>query len=292
MQQFILPLGYSNKYKSSFLVTLLFGYAVTVLLSSCGREPQPQLSSSEINQEYLNEKNGAYGNSQGWLPLLSDAYRISKDYDKYTTEYETEHGHDGLSSDNMIETEETEGENDRAGFVVTQMGMGAALIRASKLQADGKLVVGGDGPNANTDFALTRYNTDGTLDTSFNTNGKVVSTISSGIDSLYSLQIQTDGKLIGAGKGSGSNTDFALARYNTDGTLDTSFKTTGKVTTSLLTSNDYIYTLQIQTDGKVVAGGPVNAATLDFGLARYNTDGALDTSFNTNGKLFLVLIHA
>ena len=101
------------------------------------------------------------------------------------------------------------------------------------IQSDGKIVAAGDSNNgSNSDFALVRYNTDGSLDTSFDSDGKVTTAIGSGTDEAYSVAIQSDGKIVAAGySNNGSNNDFALVRYNTDGSLDTSFDSDGKVTT-------------------------------------------------------------
>ena len=76
-----------------------------------------------------------------------------------------------------------------------------------------------------------RYNTDGSLDTSFDSDGKVTTAIGSGNDFACSVAIQSDGKIVAAGQYNGSNDDFALVRYNTDGSLDTNFDSDGKVTT-------------------------------------------------------------
>ncbi len=87
---------------------------------------------------------------------------------------------------------------------------------------------------SNNDFALVRYNTDGSLDTTFDSDGKVTTAIGSGSDYAYSVAIQSDGKIVAAGySDNGSNDDFALVRYNTDGSLDTTFDSDGKVTTAI-----------------------------------------------------------
>ena len=94
---------------------------------------------------------------------------------------------------------------------------------------------------SNNDFALVRYNTDGSLDTSFDSDGKVTTAIGSANDSAFSVAIQSDGKIVVAGySDNGSNDDFALVRYNTDGTLDTSFDSDGKVTTAIGSGNDVL----------------------------------------------------
>ena len=82
----------------------------------------------------------------------------------------------------------------------------------------------------------------------------------------------------------GSNYDFALVRYNTDGSLDTTFDSDGKVTTAIGSGNDYAYSVAIQSDGKIVAAG-YSQRSNDFALVRYNTDGSLDTSFDSDGKV-------
>jgi uncharacterized delta-60 repeat protein len=121
-------------------------------------------------------------------------------------------------------------------------------------------------------FALVRYDTDGSLDTSFDSDGKVTTEVGSGNDEAYSVAIQPDGKIVAAGDSTGSNNDFALVRYNTDGSLDTNFGTGGKVTTEVGT-NDYAYSVAIQSDGKIVAAGGAgmdfSGNVFDISLVRY-----------------------
>jgi len=143
------------------------------------------------------------------------------------------------------------------------------------LQPDGKIVVAG---YAGGDFALARYNSDGALDTSFGSGGKVTTDFG-GSDAGYSVALQPDGKIVVAGY---AGLDFALARYNSDGALDTSFGTGGKVTTDFSGGRDVGYSVALQPDGKIVVAG---YAGVDFALARYNSDGALDTSFGSGGKV-------
>lgn len=143
------------------------------------------------------------------------------------------------------------------------------------LQNDGKILVAGGG---NDDFALVRYNADGSLDTSFNDDGKVTTKFG-GYDYGHSVTLQTDGKILVAGF---SSSDFAIARYDRDGNLDTSFDSDGKVTTSFSSNYDYGYSVTLQADGKILVAGSGNG---DFALARYNTDGSLDTSFDNDGKV-------
>ena len=143
-------------------------------------------------------------------------------------------------------------------------------------------------PNgSNYDFALVRYNSDGSLDTTFSGDGKLTTAIGSGNDYGYSVTVQADGKILVAGAShNGSNDDFALVRYNTDGSLDTTFAGDGKLTTAIGSSDDYGRSVTLQADGKIlVAGYSANGSNDDFALVRYNTDGTLDTTFSGDGKL-------
>jgi len=125
----------------------------------------------------------------------------------------------------------------------------------------------------------------GDLDTTFDVDGIVTTNFGASVDVVYSMALQSDGKIVAAGISyNGSDYDFAVARYNTDGSLDTSFDTDGKVTTAIGTGDDYANSMALQTDGKiVVAGYIVTGGSYDFAVARYNTDGSLDTSFDTDG---------
>ena len=172
------------------------------------------------------------------------------------------------------------------GKVTTLIGSGDDAGYALAIQKNGKLVAAGTSYNGSgNDFALVRYNTNGSLDTSFNGTGKVTTSIGSGYDVAHALAIQKDGKLVAAGYSwNGTDLDFALVRYNTNGSLDTSFNGTGKVTTLIGPGNDVAHALAIQKDGKLVAAGTAWSGTdNDFALVRYNTNGSLDSSFGFNG---------
>lgn len=161
------------------------------------------------------------------------------------------------------------------------------------VQSDGKILEAGwtDSAIPSSDFALVRYNNDGTLDTTFGTGGKVTTNFGSATGAVIcSLAIQTDGRILGAGySGFGGVGHFALARYNSDGSLDNSFGLGGK-TTTVFGSNagnesDKGYSVAIQTDGKIVMSGmSYNINTgYDFTLVRYNDDGSLDNTFGFGG---------
>jgi uncharacterized delta-60 repeat protein len=183
------------------------------------------------------------------------------------------------------------------GGKVTTRIADVAMAFALAAQADGKLVTAGWAAGTGTggyDFALARYNTDGSLDTGFGTGGTVTTDFGGGQqDEAHALVVQADGKLVAAGSGQRSlesSSDFALARYTPDGTLDPRFGTGGKVTTNMGVgfNLDEIRGLVAQGDGKLVAAGFTFSGPgpgWDFGLVRYRTNGVLDATFGTRGKV-------
>ena len=174
---------------------------------------------------------------------------------------------------------------DGDGTVTTAVLDGEDYARSVAIQADGKIVAAGsswNGPGHGDDFALVRYNPDGSLDTSFDGDGKVTTPVGTLDDEANSVAVQPDGKIVVAGYGWNGTTvdfplignfDFALARYNADGSLDTSFNGDGRVTTGVLSSDDYAFSVALQADGKIVAAGHSwNGSDGDFALVRYGID--------------------
>ena len=180
-----------------------------------------------------------------------------------------------------------------AGTVLTDFGGGSFdFANALAIQADGKLVVAGDSRGGGSfDFALARYLPDGTLDSTFGDAGTVLTDFGSeNFDFANALAIQADGKLVVAGVSHNSDSsDFALARYLPNGTLDSTFGDAGKVLTDFNGSIDSVSAVTLQPDGKlVVAGGSGNCCDFiinDFALARYRPDGTLDSTFSDDGKV-------
>jgi uncharacterized delta-60 repeat protein/uncharacterized repeat protein (TIGR01451 family) len=162
---------------------------------------------------------------------------------------------------------------------------------AMALQPDGRVVVGGyavDLANGDKEFALVRYNYNGTLDTTFNGTGKVVTDFNGTSDRIWGLTLQPDGKIVAVGETvslvfPGTN-DIAVARYNTNGTLDTSFGGTGKVTTDHgAGASNAAYAVAMSGANIVVAGYESVSGNNDFMVARYTSGGVLDPTFGTLG---------
>jgi uncharacterized delta-60 repeat protein len=176
------------------------------------------------------------------------------------------------------------------GNVITPIGSSNDYALALGIQSDGRIVAAGYSYNgSNFDFALVRYNTNGTLDTTFGSGGIVTTPVGIGHDAANALVIQSDGRIVAAGYSyNGSNYDFALVRYNTDGSLDATFGTGGIVTTPIGSAEDIAYALGIQSDGRIMAAGSsFNSGSNkhDIALVRYNTDGSLDATFGAGGKV-------
>ena len=194
-----------------------------------------------------------------------------------------------------------------AGTVTTDIASGLDEAHGVAIQGDGKIVVVGQavvGRTANNqvnfDFALARYNADGSLDTSFGTGGKVTTDFNVLTDQAFAVAIQGDGKIVVVGSAGISiqtngftATDFGIARYNSNGTLDASFGSGGKVTTDIAGGVDLARNIVLQgNDVAILVSGSLtigSSASLDHtGLARYDTNGVLDGSFGTGGKLTLI----
>ncbi len=159
-------------------------------------------------------------------------------------------------------------------------------------QADGKILVGGQLPGQN--LALVRLLPDGSLDSSFGDAGVVETKLGVLNSGLNSIALQTDEKIIGVTRttipssGTGG-TDFAVLRYFATGLLDTTFGDAGVTTTDFNNGEDIPRSLVVLADGRILVGGqsgPTDGGTnIDFALARYATNGSLDTGFGSGGKV-------
>ena len=175
------------------------------------------------------------------------------------------------------------------GVVTTTFGRNTETrIEFMTILPDGKILAGGENRGSGGwDFALTRFNSDGTLDTTFGNGGNVITDFAGWDDYAAASALQPDGKIVLAGYSSptGANFDWGLARYNSDGSLDTTFGSNGLVSTQVGTSFEYCHSVVIQPDGKIVAAGytQISSEDYDIALVRYNDDGSLDSGFGNGG---------
>jgi uncharacterized delta-60 repeat protein len=140
------------------------------------------------------------------------------------------------------------------------------------------------------DFALTRYNSDGTLDKTFGGDGKVITDFTDGADQARGVAIQRDGKIVAAGPTPATHrsVDFGVARYLANGKLDDTFGRHGRAVTDFHNdSGDEANAMALQPDGKIVVVGLYTPDGLSFffAVARYRIDGSLDKTFSGDGKV-------
>jgi uncharacterized delta-60 repeat protein len=177
------------------------------------------------------------------------------------------------------------------GKVVTDFGGKDNIAYGVAIQSDGKIVAVGYASN---DFAIYRYNTNGSLDTTFSADGIAIGNFGlDRYDSAKDLAIQSDGKIVVVGYSFDTNfqnADFAIARLNANGTADTTFSGDGRQITNF-GADEWAYGVALQTDGKiVVVGQKYTVSTSYVAVARYNTNGSADTTFNSSGKKVLSAI--
>ena len=183
-------------------------------------------------------------------------------------------------------------EFDGDGIVTTGFETYSDNASSMTIQPDGKIIVAGSsyrGIGIGYDFALLRYNTDGSLDNSFGTDGKVLTDINGISESATAVAIQPGGKIVMAGYSwnPGYQNDFALARYNPDGTLDNTFDSDGKLLLDFKLTSDFVFAIAILPNGKIVLAGTIRSGTSNdsIGVMILNEDGTPDNSFGSTGKI-------
>ncbi len=161
-------------------------------------------------------------------------------------------------------------------------------------QSDGKIVTGGGYYEGSLQhFALTRYNSDGSVDSSFGSGGEV-KTIMGGNDVIFAMALQSDGKIVAVGADSLTNgSDFAIARYNANGSLDTTFSGDGMLLVNvspLAAGFDRAQAVAVQSDGRILVSGysdNTSSSDRDGSIIRLNSNGSLDTGFSGDGKILI-----
>jgi uncharacterized delta-60 repeat protein len=178
------------------------------------------------------------------------------------------------------------------GYVTTDFGFND-FPTSIALQSNGKIVLsvvsGGFTETESNDFTIARYNSNGTADATFDGDGKLNTDFGFN-DFADAVAVQSDGKIVAAGGSYNTvinNENFAFSRYNANGSLDNTFSGDGKQLGYYLRGNSELNSIAVQSDGKiVVAGTGYNSSdSYGFGVARFNSDGSLDTDFDKDGKL-------
>lgn len=175
------------------------------------------------------------------------------------------------------------------GTVITPNVIGGAYDVA--VQPDDKIIVIGSAyvRGQDNNFAVVRYNPNGSLDASFGTNGSVTTAVGNGeiVDEAYAVALQPDGKILVVGTsfiiGGISGEDLALVRYQPNGSLDAGFGANGKIIHSLTNEHEIASDVAVQPDGKIVVVGDNRYGVGPSAIVRYNGDGSLDTDFAANG---------
>jgi uncharacterized delta-60 repeat protein len=171
------------------------------------------------------------------------------------------------------------------GIVTTDVGSEVDEIEGIVLQANGRILATGLSEDGGGDFTVARYLVDGTLDTSFGGTGIVNTTFAEGRAAAFDVIVQSNGRIVVAGV---VGDDFAVARYLPNGSLDTTFDGDGRVVTDFAPHSATALEVTIQSNGRIVLSGvAVGNSVTDMAVARYLPSGALDTSFDGDGKLVL-----
>ncbi|MDX9835085.1 MAG: delta-60 repeat domain-containing protein [Desulfobulbus sp.] len=171
------------------------------------------------------------------------------------------------------------------GRVAVELGIRNSA-HAVLVQPDGKILLAGSSSKGTAlNMSLVRFNRDGTLDTSFNNDGSVITSAAIGDDEALALGLLSDGRIVAVGYShNGANRDFALVCYLPDGTLDQTFGEDGVAITPVGSGNEEITALQINRDDMItVAGGVEGTTGRVLVTARYFSDGVLDSSYGEQG---------
>lgn len=196
------------------------------------------------------------------------------------------------------------------GRVLDSIGPAGDFIDAIAVQSNGQILVGGNteivvglkkhNQAINGDFALARYNSDGSADASFGSNGKVITDFDGQFDSIKQIVVQPNGQIVAAGQAgvpasslpnpvapAGSVAVFGFARYNSNGSLDGGFGSGGLVTVAVNGVGSLLATVTLLSNGQILAGG---ATSLTLAFARLNSNGSLDPAFGIGGQFFVPLL--
>jgi uncharacterized delta-60 repeat protein len=177
------------------------------------------------------------------------------------------------------------------GIATSQFAPANDFANAVARQSDGRIVVGGYAQfGSNRDIELVRFNADGSIDNTFDFDGKVNTALGTGNDEIRAIAIQPDGKIVVAGYATNGQQQFLIARFTTTGALDPSFDQDGVVFTAIGSGDAGTNAVAIDKSGRVLAAGfSSNGANYDLTVVRYLPNGSFDTSFGSGGKVITAL---
>ncbi len=174
------------------------------------------------------------------------------------------------------------------GFTLTDFKVGNDQAYGLVETKDGKILAVGYSNNGaeteNTNIALARYNSDGTLDTSFGVEGQVSVDVSGENDMARAIALEADGKIVVGGyTTTGGDEDFVVLRFTSDGFLDTNFNGTGQLVVDISTGNEQLYGLAVLSNGNILAAGVSTETSTQAVIVQITSTGSLDTGFGTDG---------
>ena len=175
---------------------------------------------------------------------------------------------------------------DGDGLAITSFGTNEYILSIA-IDSAGRIVAGGPvGFNPTRDFGFARYNTNGSLDTTFASSGKGTAPVLAADDFPYDMALDQLGRVYLTGSvNNGANYHIGILRLTPDGKVDTRYNAPGYTLIDFLSGSSYAYDVVLDSQGRSVVSGSYNAggSNYDFVITRFNTDGTLDSTFGTNG---------
>ncbi|MBI2258076.1 MAG: T9SS type A sorting domain-containing protein [Flavobacteriia bacterium] len=178
-----------------------------------------------------------------------------------------------------------------SGIILNDASTSGIHFNSIAVQPDNKIILGGAAKTGNFwSFSVARLNQDGSFDTTFDNDGIVIREVVTGYNEVFSIGLFSNGKIIAAGNATnGNDNDFALVSFNSDGSINEDFGGINfKVTTDMGNSqNNFLNDMKVLTNDALIVGGFFDSTfdNINFALAKYNSNGELDTSFGTNGMV-------
>ena len=179
------------------------------------------------------------------------------------------------------------------GKVITDISGGNDSVKSMVLDSSNNIFVAGYGyinVGNNNDFVVVKYDSTGTLDSTFGSGGKVITDISGGYDNATSMVLDSNNNIFVAGYGYNSaigNNDFVVVKYDMTGTIDSTFGSGGKVITDINGIYDKAYSMVLDSSNNIFVAGHAGTGTWsnDFVVVKYDMTGTIDTSFGSGGKV-------